>query len=346
MRYRPGLFARAGAGVVLRRGVRFGPDTMVRKTRGQRDEEARARRDERRRRRERDEERQRQEREERERQRRERAEREERERREREREDREDSDTEDEREERRRSPRRRRRFEFQSFQVKDGKETWNEYKRRLGQALETQRFTTGADKKRALLTCSDPELYRLMIALCYPDVLESAGVTYDHLIELMDEQFEEVVSEAMVEFQFEMRVQRAGESVADWLADLRQLAIPCKFLTQDLNRRLRGQLVRGVHDKSCQTKLLEASDLDVKKAVLIIRTHARSKAESKALSSRPAEPASTSYVVGYVSNTNRDRTGWPECYRCGSSRHASDACWAREAECHGCGEVGHLQRKC
>ena len=239
------------------------------------------------------------------------------------------------------SPNRRpRAFRFQSFKLKNAVETWAEYKRRLGQALEHQGFKTGAQKKQALLTCSDPELYRLMVALCYPKVLESPDpeVTYDDLLVLLDDQFEEDVSEAMAEFLFEARVQKHGESVAEWLADLRQLAIPSKFMEGDLSRRLRAQLVRGVADKACQTKLLEATDLDLKKAVSLIKTQMRSKAESAAINKRAshASVSNSQDSVMYVKS---------ECFRCGGS-HSPDSCWAKDKTCNTCDAKGHIARKC
>ena len=233
----------------------------------------------------------------------------------------------------------RRPFRFQSFKTKGSVETWKDYKRRLGQALSHQGYESSADRKQALLTCADPELYRLMVALCFPQVLESEGVTYEHIIGLLDDQFEEDVSEAMAEYEFEARKQKPDESVAEWLADLRQLAIPCKFLEADLSRRLRGQLVRGVADKECQAKLLEASDLDLKKAITIIKTHMRAKAEGEALNKRQPEAESSS------SRDNVMFVRRPDCWRCGAG-HAPDTCWAKDKDCRARGKKGHIAKKC
>ena len=241
------------------------------------------------------------------------------------------------------SPARSHRFRFQSFKPKGGDETWNDYKRRLDQALAHQGYAT-EEEKCALLTCSDPAMYRLMVALCYPLELEGPEVTYTSLTATLAEQFVEDVSEAMAEFLFEQRTQRAGESAADWLADLRQLAIPCKFRAEDLSRRLRAQLIRGVADKGCQQKLLEEPDLTLQKAIATIRTQARCKAESEALNKKPSHAAAgTSHAIAYVNNAQS--TSRSDCSRCGGS-HAADTCWAKDVECRECGKKGHIQRKC
>ena len=232
-----------------------------------------------------------------------------------------------------------RRFQFQSFKLEGSTETWAEYKRRLMQALEHQGFATDARKKLAFLTCADAELYRLMVALCYPEVLESATVSFTDLIALLDDQLEDEVSEAMAEYMFETRVQAPGESLAKWLADLRQLAVPCRFET-GLDRRLRAQLVRGVADRACRQKLLETPSLDLKQAIVIIKTHMRSKADNEALSQRPVEPEQQQQAVMYVQKESQR-----ECYRCGR-RHDPDTCWAKQVDCRGCGKFGHIQRKC
>ncbi|KAK3911889.1 Gag-Pol polyprotein, partial [Frankliniella fusca] len=213
-------------------------------------------------------------------------------------------------------------------------------------ALTSQRVLQFGDSQRVdmslgTVVLGDADLYRLMVALSAPQVLESAGVSFERILELLDEHWEEEISEAMAEFVFEQRRRKPGESAADWLADLRQLAIPCKFT--DLDRRLRAQLVRGVADKECQRKLLEAPDLTVKSALNIIRVHMRTQAECEALSKRGStEPEVREATVMYVnkpSNTTND------CFRCGA-RHDPEACWAREAECRKCGKRGHLGRRC
>ncbi|XP_052125792.1 uncharacterized protein LOC127749876 [Frankliniella occidentalis] len=151
----------------------------------------------------------------------------------------------------------------------------------------------------------------------------------------------------MAEHLFEQRRQKPGESAAEWVADLRQLAIPCNFT--DLDRRLRAQLVRGVADKDCQVKLLEAPALDVKKAVKIIQTHKRSQVECEALSKpgsterAEAREPSVMYVQQSSSQNNNNSRG--ECFRCGRG-HNPDTCWAKDVECRKCGAKGHLKRRC
>ena len=63
-------------------------------------------------------------------------------------------------------------------------------------------------------------------------------------------------------FRFYQRSQKSGESIADFVADLRRLSIKCDFLDQ----ALRDRFVCGVRNEALQRKLLTESDLTIKRA--------------------------------------------------------------------------------
>ena len=67
------------------------------------------------------------------------------------------------------------------------------------------------------------------------------------------------------EFRFHNRRQQCGETVADYLADLRKLAIHCEF-SEFLEDALCDRLVCGLKDEAMQRRLLGEADLSLKKA--------------------------------------------------------------------------------
>ena len=64
----------------------------------------------------------------------------------------------------------------------------------------------------------------------------------------------------MQHFRFNSKVRKEGESVADYVADLRKLAEFCNY-GDTLNKMLRDRLIWGVKDTSIQKKLLGEPDL-------------------------------------------------------------------------------------
>lgn len=76
-----------------------------------------------------------------------------------------------------------------------------------------------------------------------------------------------VISET---FKFHSRMQKEGESITDFITDLKQLSIKCEFETY-LDRALRDQLVVGLNDKNMINRLLlEDSSLKFEKACQIV----------------------------------------------------------------------------
>ena len=63
-------------------------------------------------------------------------------------------------------------------------------------------------------------------------------------------------------FHFYQRSQKTGESIADFVADLRRLSIKCEF-GEFLDQALRDRFVCGVKSESLQKKLLTEADLTI-----------------------------------------------------------------------------------
>ena len=66
-------------------------------------------------------------------------------------------------------------------------------------------------------------------------------------------------------FRFYQRFQKAGESIADYMVDLRRLSIRCEF-GDFLGQALRDIFVCGVRNEALQKKLLTEADLTIKRA--------------------------------------------------------------------------------
>lgn len=62
---------------------------------------------------------------------------------------------------------------------------------------------------------------------------------------------------------FSKRAQQEGESISDFMAELRKLAIPCQFSAATLSERLRDAFVAGISSRSTLDRIFEEDDADL-----------------------------------------------------------------------------------
>lgn len=96
-----------------------------------------------------------------------------------------------------------------------------------------------------------------------------------------DKKFEELLSplksyyapaglEVAERYKFHLRHQRVGETVREFLVDLRQLAARCNF-GSFLDEALRDQLVVGLRDPAATKRLLTEKSLTFESAVKLVQ---------------------------------------------------------------------------
>ena len=122
----------------------------------------------------------------------------------------------------------------------------------------------GNKKKRAILlnVCS-AATYKLIRCLVHPQ--KPTDNTFDKIVKLVKYHHEPPPSEIVQRFNFNTRVQKEGETIAEFIAELRRLSEHCKF-DGTLDTMLRNRLVCRITDKQFQQKLLQEKDLTFKKA--------------------------------------------------------------------------------
>ena len=141
-------------------------------------------------------------------------------------------------------------------------------------------------------------------------------------------------------FQFHKRGQNHGESVAEYLAELRRLAARCAFGNY-LEEALRDRLVCGLRSESTQKRLLSEAELTLAKAVDL--------AQSLEAASKSAQTlkGTTDLAVGLMERKKaRSPVEGRACHRCGKTSHLAPQCNFKDATCHTCGKKGHLARVC
>ena len=148
-------------------------------------------------------------------------------------------------------------------------------------------------------------------------------------------------------FQFRTRVQKEGESMAEFDAALRKLAIHCGFAGDRLTEELRDQIVVGLRKETDRKRLLTEADLTYKRALEIVQ--ASESAEKTTKSLRRHDTSEVLYMSRKQKHQKSSKTPPQDqprdCYRCGG-KHQPAVCKFKEAECHYCKKPGHIARVC
>ncbi|KRY55859.1 Uncharacterized protein T03_10050 [Trichinella britovi] len=128
---------------------------------------------------------------------------------------------------------------------------WNSYASRLMFYLEANKVSSDADKRAVLLSSCGSALFKLVESLLSP--AKPVERSFDEIISVLNDHFAPQPSEIVNRHIFYQRKQQPGETVAEFIADLRRLAQGCNFV--DLETMLRDRLVCGLRDEAVQLRL-------------------------------------------------------------------------------------------
>ena len=191
--------------------------------------------------------------------------------------------------------------------------------------------------------------YRLIKTLALPGVPKD--LTFEQIVEKVTAHYNLKPSVIIKCFEFNTRVQKEGESVAEFVAALRKITEHCEFGTF-LDDLLRDCLVCGVLDKKVQHGFRQESKLTYKQAFDMATAAEAARKDAKRLQEHREEtrspeteekPTPVNRVTKNASRT--DGRGKTECHRCGG-KHPAAHCKFKDYECHFCKKKGHLAAVC
>ncbi|KAJ1218673.1 hypothetical protein NDU88_006250 [Pleurodeles waltl] len=164
----------------------------------------------------------------------------------------------------------------------------------------------------------------------------------------LDKYFAPKVCVGIVRYKFFQRKQEKGELVDDYIADLKKLALDCKFgaIHDEL---IRDQVVMHCNNQSIQERLWINGDSPLDEILAIVRKAEISERCFSELKSVEKNEDGIYKVTnrkigkGLQSGENERR-----CYRCDSKGHLaySKSCPALKLRCSKCGVVGHFAKVC
>ena len=212
-----------------------------------------------------------------------------------------------------------------------------------------------AGKKRAVfLTSLGPMAYHTLRSLLQPD--KPTDKTYAECKAKLQEHYSPKPSEIVLRYRFHVRVQKPGESIADFVAQLRHLSDGCNF--GELDKSLRDRLVVGCQNAAIQRRLLSEKDLTFAKALATASAMEMAFQNVEDIKQLALTEKVTSSGVNklYHSKERGGKHGKQryykpadetsrKCWRCGG-RHEPHSCGFKSSQCYKCQRTGHTKSQC
>ena len=140
-------------------------------------------------------------------------------------------------------------------------------------------------KLHLLLALVGAQTFRLLTNLVAPK--KPGELTYEEVKEKLTAHFKPKPITIAERFRFYKRQQRQGESMADYIAELRRLATTCEF-DAFLEEALRDKFVCGLQGENIRRRLLAEANLDLKKALELAKGMEAAEKDSKEIQANPS----------------------------------------------------------
>ncbi|XP_037294989.1 uncharacterized protein LOC119189450 isoform X2 [Manduca sexta] len=228
-----------------------------------------------------------------------------------------------------------------------------------------------------LITVMGAECYELLVNLCTPE--KPSKKTFEEISSILKKHLQPKPSILAERFKFRQRLQKEGESIAEYVAILKKMSKSCEF-GGGLDESMRDQLVCGINSEIIRQRLFAEEKLDYAKAYkLAVSIEAAEKnaaiVEGQA---RPSAPVETKCLAiknmrrntvrpwgpakDHVASTHRNKLNvgtttevssepaergrpYQQCGVCGRSHHTASCKFAKYF-CRVCNKQGHLKRVC
>ena len=218
---------------------------------------------------------------------------------------------------------------------------WVLYIQRFEHFLLANKIENDNDRCHLLLALIGAPTYKLLSSLCAPK--QPGELKFKDICDTLKKHFSPQPIKIAEHYRFYNRKQLEGESAAEYLAQLRQLANTCQFGTF-LDEALCDRLVCGIRDLGMQRRLLAEADLTLKKAFQLIQgmEAAAKNAEEMQRENSTQQAAAATNVV----HSTDPKAKKLSCSRCLGMGHNQAMCKYKTTKCNTCHKVGHLARAC
>ena len=201
------------------------------------------------------------------------------------------------------------------------------------------------EKRSSILFVSviGAKAYAVLRSLTAPATPQSKS--YAALAEILKKHYEPAPLIIAERYNFNRRCQLPGESVSDYVAELRRLEATCKF-GNFLDHALRDRLVCGLCSESARRQLLAEADGEISLARAIDQAQKNEQAETNAKYLKDTESSIKKLSLTSRSEQPRKPPHSTSCNRCGRGNHTPSECRFKHATCHFCKKKGHIAPAC
>ena len=213
---------------------------------------------------------------------------------------------------------------------------WDNYIERLENFFVAHDIIEANKKRATLLSVCGAATYKVIrsvVATRKPNELE-----YSTLVKKIQEHFVPKLSIIIKCFKFNTRVRQQGESVATYVAQLRQLTQYCEF-GDSLEEMLRDCLVCRIADVRMQRALLAEPQLTFMKTLQMIQTMETADRDSRELQAQITGPVPMNTVA------RMQATATKPCFHC-REQHSPATCHFKDFVCNFCKKTFHIMRAC
>ena len=189
-----------------------------------------------------------------------------------------------------------------------------------------------------MLSVTGPKTYKTLRSITSP--AKPTEKTLPQLKELLIKHYNPKPSENVLRFRFNSRSRKEGETINEFLVELRRLGEGCNYGDQ-LDTMLRDRLVCGVNDPQIQKQLLSQTKLDLQKAIDITT--------GMDLAAKNAAEMFGASVHGISRRKKKFHfkpSDQSEKRRYCSLNHAREECPAFGTRCKECGKLNHWASVC
>ena len=210
---------------------------------------------------------------------------------------------------------------------------WAQYLQRFEHFLLANEIKD-EQKLHLLLSLVGSQTFRLLSNLVAPK--KPGELTYGEVTEKLTGHFKPKPIRIAERSRFYKRTQQEGESMSEYLAELRRLASTCDFKAF-LEEALVDKFVCGLRKETIQRRLLAEADLTLTKALELAQGMEAAEKDSKELQAGPVDAQQVHKVV---------QQGQSPCYRCLGTGHLPSQCRFKATKCNKCRRIGHIARAC
>ncbi|XP_075162864.1 uncharacterized protein LOC142235497 [Haematobia irritans] len=224
-----------------------------------------------------------------------------------------------------------------TMEVYNVREDFSLYINRLNHLLSLNKIVKDNDKTSLLISLGGAELYKTMCSLLAPK--NESHFEYQQIVEILKNHFKPKKNIIVECFKFFKRDQHVGETIADYIVELKQLSQECHF-ESFLEKALIIKFVCGLSNDKIQTRILNEATIESFEKVCQM-------ALSMELSNNDMELMRGPSTVNHISRSrddNRESYGRKKrqekiqrkstivCFYCKKRGHMEKYCWTKQKD--------------